>query len=44
MKPLPEFLLEIVRSGGLIEFARKMVEQKNKSKSKTKKEKSREAE
>jgi 3-isopropylmalate/(R)-2-methylmalate dehydratase small subunit len=44
VKPLPEFLVEIVRSGGLIEFARKMVEQKNKSKSKNKKEKSREAE
>jgi len=44
VKPLPEFLMEIVRSGGLIEFARKMVEQKDKSKSKAKKEKSREAE
>jgi 3-isopropylmalate/(R)-2-methylmalate dehydratase small subunit len=44
VKPLPEFLMEIVRSGGLIEFARKMVEQKDKSKSKDKKEKSREAE
>jgi 3-isopropylmalate/(R)-2-methylmalate dehydratase small subunit len=44
VKPLPEFLMEIVRSGGLIEFARKMVEQKSKSKSKAKKEKSREAE
>ena len=32
IKPLPEFLVEIVRSGGLIEFARKMVEQKSKSK------------
>jgi 3-isopropylmalate/(R)-2-methylmalate dehydratase small subunit len=42
IKPLPEFLVEIVRSGGLIEFARKMVEQK--SKSKAKREKSREAE
>ncbi len=27
-KPLPEFLREIVRSGGLREFARKMVERK----------------
>jgi 3-isopropylmalate/(R)-2-methylmalate dehydratase small subunit len=42
IKPLPEFLVEIVRSGGLIEFARKMVEQK--SKSKAKREKSREVE
>jgi 3-isopropylmalate/(R)-2-methylmalate dehydratase small subunit len=44
VKPIPEFLMEIVRSGGLIEFARKMVDQKSKSKSKDKKQKSREAE
>ena len=44
VKPLPEFLMEIVRSGGLIEFARKMVDQKSKNKSKDKKQKSREAE
>jgi 3-isopropylmalate/(R)-2-methylmalate dehydratase small subunit len=43
-KPLPEFLMEIVRSGGLIEFARKMVQHESKSKSKDKKQKSREAE
>jgi len=29
-RPLPEFLREIVRSGGLIEYARKIVEQRNK--------------
>jgi 3-isopropylmalate/(R)-2-methylmalate dehydratase small subunit len=46
VKPLPEFLMEIVRSGGLIEFARNMIERKEKSKSKSrnKREKSREAE
>jgi 3-isopropylmalate/(R)-2-methylmalate dehydratase small subunit len=50
IKPLPEFLVEIVRSGGLIEYARRMVEgtsknkSKSKSKSKDKKERSREAE
>ncbi|MGA9139573.1 MAG: 3-isopropylmalate dehydratase small subunit [Methanocella sp.] len=40
-KPLPEFLMEIVRSGGLLEYARKMVERKSKTKTR---EKSREAE
>jgi 3-isopropylmalate/(R)-2-methylmalate dehydratase small subunit len=30
--PLPEFLVEIVRSGGLLEYARKMVERKSKDK------------
>jgi len=28
-KPLPEFLVEIVRSGGLIEYARRMVERRD---------------
>ena len=40
-KPLPEFLMEIVRSGGLIEYARKIVEQ---SVERGSREKSREAE
>lgn len=39
--PVPEFLMEIVRSGGLLEYARKMVEKEGK---KAKKEKAREAE
>jgi 3-isopropylmalate/(R)-2-methylmalate dehydratase small subunit len=32
INPLPEFLMEIVRSGGLLEYARKMVELKSKDK------------
>jgi 3-isopropylmalate/(R)-2-methylmalate dehydratase small subunit len=30
--PVPEFLMEIVRSGGLIEYARKMVDEKSREK------------
>ncbi|OPY28951.1 MAG: Isopropylmalate/citramalate isomerase small subunit [Methanocella sp. PtaU1.Bin125] len=40
-KPLPEFLMDIVRSGGLIDFARKMVERMSREKTR---EKGREAE
>jgi len=37
-QPIPEFLMEIVRTGGLIEYSRKMVDSKSKEKTTSKKE------
>ena len=36
VKPLPEFLVEIVRSGGLIEYARRLVERQAREKNREK--------